>query len=120
MREAPSISIINNILKLGGSVTAYDPVAMENARDTFGDKIKYATNEETACKDADALLILTEWNEFRNPKFENLSQIMNERVIFDGRNLFNPREVEKNGFSYVSIGRTSFIKSKICNNKKAS
>lgn len=120
MREAPSISIINNILKLGGSVAAYDPVAMENARNTFGDKISYAASEELACKDADALLILTEWNEFRNPKFENLARIMNERVIFDGRNLFDPIEVKKNGFSYISIGRTSSIRNNIYDNKKAS
>lgn len=120
MREAPSITIINSILKLGGRVAAYDPVAMEKAKECFGNKINYAENEYEACENADAILILTEWNEFRNPNFERMNRIMKDSVIFDGRNLFDPNEVEEKGFSYLSIGRKAVIKNKHYRKLKAS
>jgi UDPglucose 6-dehydrogenase len=113
MREAPSIAIINSILKLGGAVVAYDPVAMENTKAIFGDKIKYAENEYAACADADAILILTEWNEFRNPDFERLKQLLREPVLFDGRNLFEPKDIEELGFDYFSIGRKAVYRQKL-------
>jgi UDPglucose 6-dehydrogenase len=120
MREAPSITIINSILKLGGRVAAYDPVAMEKAKECFGNKINYAENEYEACENADAILILTEWNEFRNPNFERMNRIMKDSVIFDGRNLFDPNEVEEKGFSYLSIGRKAVIRNKHYGKLKAS
>ncbi len=120
MREAPSITVINDILKLGGSVSAYDPVSMQKAKEFFSDRISYAENEYAACEDADALLILTEWNEFRNPNYERLNRIMNESVIFDGRNLFNPKEVEEKGFNYISIGRKSVLRNKLYGKLKVS
>jgi UDPglucose 6-dehydrogenase len=120
MREAPSITIINSILKLGGRVAAYDPVAMEKAKECFGNKINYAENEYEACENADAILILTEWNEFRNPNFERMNRVMKDSVIFDGRNLFDPNEVEEKGFSYLSIGRKAVIRNKHYRKLKAS
>ena len=112
MREAPAITIINELLKHGTKVTAYDPVAMENAKVVFGDTISFAENEYDACEDADAILILTEWNEFRNPNFGQLLSQLREAVIFDGRNLFDPRDIEEKGFNYISIGRQPIVKKK--------
>lgn len=115
MREAPSITIINSLLEEGAAVTAYDPVAMEKAKDVFGNRISYAENDYAACENADALLILTEWNEFRNPSFEKLESLLTTKVIFDGRNLFESTEVARAGFDYISIGRTPVLTS---NNQK--
>jgi len=111
MREAPSITIINSLLEEGAAVTAYDPVAMEKAKDVFGNRISYAENDYAACENADALLILTEWNEFRNPSFEKLESLLTTKVIFDGRNLFESTEVARAGFDYISIGRTPVLTS---------
>jgi UDPglucose 6-dehydrogenase len=105
MREAPSIYTINGLLEHGAEVIAFDPEAMANTRRIFGDKIQYAENQYDMTKGCDALLICTEWAAFKNPDFEALSANLNNKLIFDGRNLFNPQNVKKEGFSYISIGR---------------
>lgn len=105
MREAPSLVIIRELLKSGCSIIAYDPAAMEVARGYLNDEIKYAENEYEAARNADALVIVTEWNEFRNPDFERLKRLLKNPVIFDGRNIFSLDEMEKSGFNYYSIGR---------------
>jgi UDPglucose 6-dehydrogenase len=105
MREAPSVVIIKELLKAGATVTAYDPAAMDTARFDLGDSISYSDTEYNALKDADALLILTEWNEFRNPDFELIKEQLKTPVIFDGRNIFTPEKMKETGFVYYSIGR---------------
>jgi len=105
MREAPAIEIINGLLELGAKVRAYDPVAMEQARKIFGDKIEYAENPYQALEKASGLMIVTEWNEFRRPNFQKIRQLLLEPVIFDGRNIYEPKDLSKLGFSYYSIGR---------------
>ncbi|MEX0981743.1 MAG: UDP-glucose/GDP-mannose dehydrogenase family protein [Bacteroidales bacterium] len=105
MREAPSVIIINSLLKAGAQVTAYDPIAMEEARRILGDKIKYAKDRHEALLDASALLIVTEWSEFRVPNYRMMEKLMKEKTIFDGRNIYEPAEIMEYGFSYYSIGR---------------
>ncbi len=106
MREAPSIVIINKLLELGAKVKAYDPVAMDEARRIFGEgKIYFAEDQYDAADGVDGLLIVTEWNEFRLPDFKKLKQIMNENLIFDGRNIFELDMMKDKGFVYHSIGR---------------
>jgi UDPglucose 6-dehydrogenase len=112
MREAPSIVIIDSLLEAGAQITAYDPVAMEEAKRILGDKIKYAADMHEAVLDADALVIVTEWSEFRVPNYRMMNKLMKEKVIFDGRNIYDPIEMTEHGFSYYSIGRRpSLIKS---------
>ncbi len=105
MREAPSLVIIKELKALGASIRAYDPVAMEEAERILGKSIDYAKDEYDACIDADALIVVTEWSEFRMPNFRILEKLMNERSIFDGRNIYDREEMEDNGFNYYSIGR---------------
>lgn len=105
MREAPSIVIIKELLKLGASVTAYDPAAMDNARFYLHDTLEYSADQYKALIDADALLILTEWNEFRNPDFEIIKKSLKSNLVFDGRNVFEPERMKEIGFTYYSIGR---------------
>ena len=106
IREAPAMYLVDELLKAGAKVTAYDPEAMENVKSVVGDKIAFAENEYEALKDADALLICTEWGVFRNPDFDKMKSLMKDSVIFDGRNLFEISEMNKNGFYYSSIGRS--------------
>jgi len=106
MREAPSVVIINELLKLGASVQAYDPEAMENAKFYLQDRIKYVKTPYEAVKEADALLVLTEWNEFNNPDLDQVKELLNSPVIFDGRNVFNRRKTRDKGFTHYSIGKT--------------
>lgn len=106
IREAPALYMINELVKAGAKVTAYDPEAMENVKGVVGDTISFAGNEYEALKDADALLICTEWGVFRNPDFNKIKSLMKDSVIFDGRNLFETSEMNKNGFYYCSIGRS--------------
>ncbi|MCK4421379.1 UDP-glucose/GDP-mannose dehydrogenase family protein [candidate division WOR-3 bacterium] len=106
MREAPSIVIINNLLKEGTSIIAYDPEAMDNAKRIFAEKIDYGETPYQCLQNADALAIITEWNEFRNPDFEKIGSLLREKVIFDGRNLYNPGHLMELGFKYYSIGRS--------------
>jgi UDPglucose 6-dehydrogenase len=105
VRESPPIVIIRELLKLGATVTAYDPAAMETAKLPLGTSIRYAESEYDALTGADALIISTEWNEFRNPDFARVKQLLKTPVIFDGRNVFRPEMMQKLGFKYYSIGR---------------
>ncbi|AHW61232.1 UDPglucose 6-dehydrogenase [Draconibacterium orientale] len=106
MREAPSLVIIERLLNAGASVVAYDPVAMEEANRILGDKISYAKDEYEALIDADALILVTEWSEFRLPNFRVLEKLLNNKIIFDGRNIYDPEELEELGFEYYAIGRS--------------
>ncbi len=105
MREAPSVPLIHGILSAGATVQAYDPEAMTVARGIFGSKITYAENSYAALKGADALAIVTEWNEFREPDFDRMKKLLRSPIIFDGRNLYNPDQIRAHGFTYLSIGR---------------
>lgn len=105
IREAPSLYIIDKLLKEGASITAYDPEAMENVKRLLGDKIEFVSDHYDALNDADALVIATEWSVFRTPDFEKVIQKMKAKVIFDGRNLYDLKQMEKLGFYYSSIGR---------------
>lgn len=107
MREAPSVAIIKELLRLGATVTAYDPAAMETAKFYLKDNVQYSENEMTALKNADALFIVTEWNEFRNPDFDIIRNSLKNPIIFDGRNIFQPEKMRELGFTYYSIGRTT-------------
>lgn len=104
MREAPAITIISELIKDGVKIQAYDPKAMESAKFVFGDKINYSASSYDALKNADAMLMLTEWNEFRRPDFDKMKTLMNAPVIFDGRNLYNPRRLKEKGITYFYIG----------------
>ena len=105
MREAPSISIIRSLLSKGASVTAYDPEATASARRLFGDQIRYCDKSYDALAGADALAVVTEWNEFREPDFKRMRQLMRSPVVFDGRNIYSPDQMRALGFTYFSIGR---------------
>lgn len=107
MREAPAIYIIKELLKHGAEVSAYDPEAMENSKIHFGDSIEYTEDQYAAAKDKDALLVLTEWNEFRNPDMNLLLENLKSKLIFDGRNVFTPGAMKELGFTYYSIGRVA-------------
>ncbi|MEO0903119.1 MAG: UDP binding domain-containing protein [Bacteroidota bacterium] len=111
MREAPSLVIIEELKALGATVRAYDPVAMEEAERILGNKIEYAKDEYDAIIDADGLILVTEWSEFRMPNYRILEKLMNEKTIFDGRNVYDPEEMEELEFTYYSIGR-EVVKSK--------
>jgi len=105
IREAPALQLINNLIEEGASVSAYDPEAMKNVKKLLGDKINYGQNEYDVLKEADCLLIATEWSEFRTPDFNRMGELMNNKLIFDGRNLYEVDYMEKVGFEYYSIGR---------------
>ena len=105
MREAPSITIINRLLHAGANIRAHDPEAMDEAKKVFGSKIEYIQDNYEVVKGADALVIITEWNEFRRPNFEKMKKLMRSPVIFDGRNIFDPKEMRSIGFTYYGIGR---------------
>ena len=105
MREAPSIVIINKLRELGAKVNAYDPAAIENAKFYIGEDINYTEDQYSALKNSEALLILTEWNEFRNPDFSQMKELLKNPVIFDGRNIFDLEKMAELGFDYFSIGR---------------
>ena len=106
MREAPSIPLIEALLAAGAKVRAYDPEATGVAKGIFGKRITYAANNYDALKNADALAIVTEWNEFRRPDFARMRTLMRAPIVFDGRNLFTPGQMKQNGFRYYSIGRS--------------
>jgi UDPglucose 6-dehydrogenase len=105
IREAPALEIIEALLKEGASVTAFDPEAMPNVKKKIGNKINLATNQYDAIKGSDALIVATEWNEFRTPDFDKMIALMRNKVIFDGRNVYDPRRMKDLGFYYQSIGR---------------
>jgi UDPglucose 6-dehydrogenase len=105
MREAPSIALITALLEAGAKVQAFDPEAVKVARSLLGPRVTYAAKSYDALKGADALAIITEWNEFRRPDFPRMRTLMRSPVIFDGRNLFTPEQMKSHGFTYYSIGR---------------
>jgi UDPglucose 6-dehydrogenase len=107
MREAPSVAIVQSLLAAGAKVTAYDPIAMESARRAIGsvDGLEYATTAMGALHGADALVIATEWKEFRSPDFEAIARSLKQPIIFDGRNLYEPAALRTRGFEYHAIGR---------------
>ena len=105
MREAPAIVIVNALLERGAKVHAYDPEAQRVARGIFGNTITYASKSYDALKGADALIVVTEWHEFREPDFARMRKLMRSPVIFDGRNIYEPQQMKAHGFTYRSIGR---------------
>ena len=105
MREAPSIAIAEGLLARGAVVAVHDPEALAEARKQFGDRVTYHRVNYEALAGADALLIVTEWNEFRRPDFERMRALMKTPIIIDGRNVYDPDVIEQHGFTYLSIGR---------------
>ena len=106
IREAPALYMIEALLKEGATVAAFDPEAMNNVQQLLGDKIEYGANQYEVLKDADALIIATEWNEFRTPDFLKIVNNLKSKAIFDGRNLFDVAAIKELGFHYESVGRT--------------
>jgi len=105
IREAPALKLIEELLSEGASVSAYDPEAMANVKKEIGEKIEFAANQYEALENADALIIATEWSEFRTPDFNKIKSLLNNQVIFDGRNLFDLYQMQECGFHYESVGR---------------
>jgi UDPglucose 6-dehydrogenase len=105
MREAPAITIIERLLAKGAQVRAFDPEANHTARRIFGDRITLCDRSYDALTGADALLVITEWNEFREPDFKKMKQLLKAPVVFDGRNIYSPDHMRELGFTYWSIGR---------------
>lgn len=108
MREAPAITVINELLNKGANIQAFDPKAMDSAKKIFGDKIQYAQNSYGALKNADSLILLTEWNEFRRPDFTKIKALLKTPVIFDGRNQYDMKALSSRGFEYFNIGNGAF------------
>ncbi len=115
IREAPALTLIEELTALGATICAFDPEAMPNVKNLIGDKISYSDNQYDALEGADALLIATEWSEFRTPDFNKMKALLKGNVIFDGRNLFDLNAIEECAFDYISIGRRPLLE-----NKKAS
>jgi UDPglucose 6-dehydrogenase len=105
IREAPALYNIDEFLKAGAIVKVHDPESMNNVKQIYGDKLQYFESAYDACENADAIFIATEWPEFRTPDFEKLSSIMKEKIIFDGRNVYELDVMKEQGFKYYSIGR---------------
>ena len=105
IREAPALYLIEAILSAGATIAAFDPEAMQNVKQLVGDRISFVENQYEALQDADALVIATEWSEFRTPNFDRISSLLRNKVIFDGRNLFDLNKMGDLGYHYVSIGR---------------
>ncbi|MGV3595810.1 MAG: UDP-glucose dehydrogenase family protein [Sediminibacterium sp.] len=106
IREAPSLEMIQALLERGATITAFDPEAMPNVRKQLGDRIQLASNQYDTLHQADALIIATEWSEFRTPDFEMIENKLKQKVIFDGRNLFDVKQMDELGYHYESIGRS--------------
>ena len=109
IREAPSLYIIDELLARGAKLKVFDPEAMDNVKAKLGDKIEYATSMYGAISNTDALIICTEWSIFRTPNFQKLREHLNQPIIFDGRNLYDVADMEKEGFTYFSIGRKEVL-----------
>jgi UDPglucose 6-dehydrogenase len=105
MREAPSLTIVDGLLGRGAAVAVHDPEALAEARRHFGDTVTYHRTNYEALQDADAVLIVTEWNEFRRPDFARMKQLMRRPVVFDGRNIYEPEVMREHGFTYFPVGR---------------
>jgi len=106
VREAPSIALIRGLLDMGASIRSYDPVGVEQAKRVLPDGVSYCTSAYTAAAGADALVIVTEWEQFRALDFERLKSIMQRPVLVDLRNVYRPEDVARHGFVYESVGRT--------------
>lgn len=109
IREAPALYMIDELLKHGAKISAYDPEAMSNVQERLGDKIRFALNAYDACEHADFLVIATEWSVFRTPDFKRLSSLLIQPIIFDGRNLYDLEHMMEEGFDYISIGRNKVL-----------
>lgn len=105
MREAPSLTIIQKLIEHGATIKAYDPVAMDEAKRIFGTEIELCKDMYEAAVDADALALITEWTEFRMPNYTVLAKLLKNKIVFDGRNIYDPSEMQENGFNYYGIGR---------------
>jgi len=105
MREAPSVTIIEDLLKRGAKVHVHDPISNDEAKKYFGRRVKYFKNNYDALRGAHALVVVTEWNEFRRPDFDRMKRFMRGHIIVDGRNIYNPAMLHEKGFKYISIGR---------------
>ncbi len=105
MREAPSIEVINSLLEAGARIKAHDPIALARAKSIYNGRVEFYDNNYEALKGAEALLIITEWNEFRKPDFARMKSVMKKPLIFDGRNIYDPKEMRDSGFTYFGIGR---------------
>ena len=105
MRDAPSIPIIESLLGRGASIAAYDPEATDEAKRIFGSRIQLCSTNYACLEGADALLLITEWQAFRNPNFERMKGIMRQPVIFDGRNIYDPQNLHELGFAYYGVGK---------------
>ncbi|MBK7850358.1 MAG: UDP-glucose/GDP-mannose dehydrogenase family protein [Bacteroidetes bacterium] len=106
IREAPAVEIINTLLKEGSQISAYDPEAMNNVKALLDNKIYFGNDEYDILKDADALIIATEWSVFRTPEFDRIASLMKSKLIFDGRNLYDLNQMKELGFTYYSVGRS--------------
>lgn len=109
IREAPALYIIDALLEAGATVAAFDPEAMSNVKKLLGDKIVFSASQYDALQNADALIVATEWNEFRTPDFEKIAGSLKNKIVFDGRNLFDLIQMEEMGYHYVSIGRRAIL-----------
>jgi UDPglucose 6-dehydrogenase len=109
MREAPSITVVERLLALGATVQAYDPEALRVARRIFGARVQLTDGAYDALKGADALAVITEWNEFREPDFDRMRKLMRTPAIFDARNIYRPSHMKALGFTYISIGRADVL-----------
>jgi UDPglucose 6-dehydrogenase len=107
MREAPAIVVVNGLLERGAEVAVHDPEALGQAKRVFGERVVYHRVNYDALAGADALLVVTEWNEFRRPDFDRMKQLMKRPLIFDGRNIYEPEVMREHGFTYVPIGRAA-------------
>lgn len=105
MREAPSLVLIEKLLEAGAVVRAFDPVAVEECKRRIGNRIEYADNMYDALEGADALIVVTEWAEFKIPKFTFIEKALKHKIIFDGRNIYNPEQMQEFGYEYYGIGR---------------
>ncbi len=105
MREAPSLVLIRKLLNAGAKITAYDPAAIKEAKRILGNTVTYVENKSDVLKDADALILVTEWNEFRVPDYNKMRKLMRNKLVIDGRNIYDPAEMKENGFEYLGIGR---------------
>jgi UDPglucose 6-dehydrogenase len=109
IREAPALYMIDALTEAGATVCAYDPEGMANVKQVVGNKIDFAANQYDALKNADALIIATEWSEFRTPEFEKISELLKNKVIFDGRNVYDREQMKQLGYRYESVGRKTVI-----------
>ena len=105
VREAPSVVIARRLVELGATVRAFDPEATAQAKDVLGNSIEYAENMYEAVEGADALLLVTEWKQFQRPSWQRIKSVMRGNVVFDGRNIYDPKRLRAEGFEYYGMGR---------------